>query len=138
MKAPSERTEQLALARWLDLTGALWCHVGNERKCSPMQGAMLKALGVKAGIPDVLIFTPPPKASWPVGIAIELKSKSKSARVSDGQRSWLERLSACDWLTFVCHGADEAIRNLERLGYGPTLQRDLTPMAETVTLEMKS
>ncbi len=57
---------QQAVARYLDACpGALWCHVPNEAKRGPKLAAMLKSQGLKAGVPDVLIFTPPPALPGP-------------------------------------------------------------------------
>ena len=71
MRKYPEDDLQMACARYLDLMGWLWCHVGNERKTSPRAGARLKKKGVKSGVPDILIFEPKGKYN---GLAIELKT----------------------------------------------------------------
>lgn len=76
-------------------------------------------MGVKAGVPDILIFTPPPDADA-VGAALELKA-SKRTRVTPAQLQWIEDLRDCGWVARVCYGADESIRWLKSIGY--TLER---------------
>ena len=57
---PSEEHEQRALALWLDWHKILWCHVPNGGERSKAVAGKLKAAGVKAGVPDVLVFETPP------------------------------------------------------------------------------
>jgi hypothetical protein len=113
---PTEAQEQAALAQWLDARPhILWCHVANERKCSAREGARLKRLGVKGGVPDVLIFQN--AATQRPGIAIEIKTRRPGAKATKMQCAWIEKLRLLGWLTAVCHGAQEAIRFLEAIGY---------------------
>ena len=75
-----ETNFQKTLARFLDQYGVVWCHVANERQTSIKQsrggryyspeGNKLKSMGVKKGVPDVMIFEP---RDGFVGLAIELK-----------------------------------------------------------------
>lgn len=111
-----EHVEQAHLARWLDFRGVLFCHVGNGEARSPAAGAKLKRMGVKSGVPDLLIFTPPkdPDAHWR-GVAIELKTKSGT--VSGNQKAWLRRLEDSGWLVRVCRGSQDAIHWLQSLGF---------------------
>ena len=104
---PIEYDEQVKLAEYLDMKGYCWCHVPNGGNRNVVTGAKLKKQGVKPGVPDVLIFDSP-------GIAIELKRK-KGGRLRKSQKEWLRKLAARNWITNVCHGADEAIDWLEEL-----------------------
>jgi hypothetical protein len=110
--------EQRMLAQWLDAAGVLWCHPPNEGAHKAAYYAKRARLGVKAGVPDVLIFSPPPERMTARGVAIELKSQSPTTRLTDTQRDWLESLRQCGWLARVCHGADSAIDWLQQLGFG--------------------
>lgn len=111
-KGEPERVEQVALARWLDarLPG-LWCHVPNERS-SARQAGRLAVEGVKAGVPDVLIFRRTPEGG--AGVAVELKAPSRKAAknptagTSPEQRAWLATLAQEGWKTAVCYSAEEA------------------------------
>jgi len=114
--APTEEQELKVIAEWLDLHGLLWCHVPNEGQHKVQYRVKQMAMGVKPGVPDILIFTPP-RAGTYVGTAIELKRADKSNRPTKRQKEWLVKLSELGWYTAVCYGADEAIRLLEKLGY---------------------
>ena len=137
---PSEEAEQRALAQWLDLHKILWCHVPNGGQRSKAVAGKLKAAGVKAGVPDVLVFDRPracPPSDCSIGhtmivqpndhdcplhargVAIELKrAKPAASRLSDEQEAWLHNLASAGWITRVCYGASEAIALLESLGFG--------------------
>lgn len=52
----TEAAFQATIARHLNLSGALWCHVPNEARRSAALGANLKRQGMKKGVPDILIF----------------------------------------------------------------------------------
>lgn len=112
-----EAREQRALAKWLDAVGVLWAHVPNGGNRDKVTGANLKAEGAKAGVPDVLIFTPPPLHPNAPGVALELKAP-EGAKPSDEQMAWLERLAAQGWLTAWARGFAPAVEWLQSLGYG--------------------
>lgn len=112
---PSELREQVALARRLTAAGLLWCHVPNGGYRSSREAAALAASGVKAGVPDVLVFTPPPAAPGAPGCALELKALGGSP--SEEQRVWLAALAALGWATVVAYGCDDAVEQLRLLGY---------------------
>lgn len=113
---PSEYDEQIAVAAWCDLRRLVWCHCPNETQASPKHHCDRVRAGVRAGVPDVLIFTPPPKDAAARGVAIELKRRD-NARVTAQQQYWLDSLQSCGWLARVCRGANEAIQWLHSLGY---------------------
>ena len=113
---PKESQEMRAVARWLDLAGVLWTHVPNESRRSPRQGRALKEQGMSRGVPDVMIFTPPPTEPHRRGFAIELKRQT-GGRVSPEQEQWIHDLRALNWVALTATGADVAIRYLEAWGY---------------------
>ena len=114
---PPEEAEQLALVQWLELHKIKYTHVPNEGKHKVQYRAKQKRLGVKPGIPDLLIFDRPPACPDNVGAAIELKRR-KGGTVSSEQTAWLTILQERGWAVAVCKGATEAIEFLESLGYG--------------------
>lgn len=61
-------------------------------------------MGVRAGIPDFIIF------DWMV--AIELKVGNN--KLTNAQRECRERLIALDWDYYVCRNIDEFIKAVER------------------------
>jgi len=112
-----EDEEQITLARWIDRRRPelLWTHPPNGGLRRVRQAAAFKRMGVKAGVPDILIFTPPPNTVVP-GVAIELK-REVGGTMSAAQRQWGIRLTELGWLHSVQHGATDAIKWLEELGY---------------------
>ena len=112
---PEERI-QIAVACALDAAGVLWMHCPNEGRCSKAEGARRKSRGVKAGVPDVLIFDPPPwDGPWYRGAALELKAERGSA--SAEQREWMARLATLGWATAIVKGEAEAMAQLRAWGY---------------------
>ena len=97
---------QMAVAKLLDYSNVLWCHVANERRTSIQAGARLKAKGVKKGVPDVLIFEP--KGNY-IGLAIELKIKPN--KTTKEQEYWMQELIKKGWFCDVCYSFDE-VKNL--------------------------
>ena len=73
---PTEHEEQQALAQWLDLVVGprAWCHVPNGGARRKVEAARMTAIGVKPGVPDILIFRRPPLRPEARGVAIELKA----------------------------------------------------------------
>ena len=75
---------------------------------SCVEAAHFKRLGVKAGVPDLLL-------PYPVGdhhgLWIELKSLS--GKPSPAQREWILWLREQGYCAYICRGADAAIRCIE-------------------------
>lgn len=69
-------------------------HIPNERKCSPIQGAYLKALGVQRGVSDLFIAVP---VSGFGGYWIELKAPGK--KPDEYQLRWLETMAEAGYQT---------------------------------------
>ncbi len=103
--------------RWLDLRGWLFCHVPNGGKRNKLEAVLLARMGVRAGVSDLLIFSPPPRRPGRVGTALEMKAPKGPKQGTPAQREWLERLDAVGWCTLTCRGAGDAIAALTALGY---------------------
>lgn len=116
LPVPKEDAEQRTLAAWLDLAGVRWCHVPNGGFRRPAEARIFRALGVKPGVPDVLIFTAPPAAPHLKGTAIELKRRV-GGEVSSEQLGWMAALEELGWAVALCRGACAAIDTLHALGY---------------------
>ena len=114
---PHEEVEQESLAAWLDFHGICWCHIPNEGKKTANYHMKIQRAGLKKGVPDCLIFDPPPLFPDHIGTAVELKRK-KGGSLSSEQRFWLAELETRRWKSKCCKGATEAIAWLETLGYG--------------------
>ncbi len=114
------------MADWLDLMlpRESWFHVPNGNKLKPAQAGINKAIGVKAGVPDIWIVLPPPNFPDAPGAIIELK-RVYGSKTSDEQLAWLKRMSDLGWMCNVCKGADSSIKFLETLGYQHSKRRRL-------------
>ena len=112
-KGSDEDAEQIRLASYLDSRGFLWCHVPNGGRRSRREGGKFKRMGVKPGVPDILIFDTD-RAQEATGLAIEMKRSDGKGRVRKEQKQWLADLRARGWMTAVCHGFEEARKVIER------------------------
>lgn len=110
-----EHIEQVQVAKWLDNAGVLYCSVPNAGIRPGPIGNKMKAEGMKPGVPDLLIFTPPPHGIAK-GVAVEMK-QIDGGEVSVFQHEWHESLRALGWIVIVAHGAADALRQLNALGY---------------------
>lgn len=116
MRLPLENAEQIALVSWLRARHILFTHVANERRCSAREGARLKAMGVRPGCPDLILFTPPPKNPLSRGVFIEMKRRNGGTH-NLLQESWKTALIDIGWVGGFFHGASDAVSFLKSLGY---------------------
>ena len=109
----SEHKLQVQVARLLDHSGLLWTAIPNGGKRSAITGAILKAEGVKAGYPDILIDEPfvVIDGVWRSqihGLRIELKN-GKKGRTSEHQERWIQELRKRGYRAEVCRSMDEVM-----------------------------
>lgn len=137
-RVPTEYQECADFVRWLERHGLAFTHVPMGGKRDRKEASILARIGTKPGVPDYLIFSPPPgpvpsaeetltegrltsteegRGREVVGVAVEMKRRT-GGRVSKAQAEWIETLRACGWAAFVAHGARDAIQKMESLGYG--------------------
>ena len=116
MNFSSEDNEQSMLFQWAEIA-ALTCpelrlmyHVPNEGKRSVSTGSRLKKLGLKAGVPDIVL---PVARGGYHGLYIEMKYGRNT--LTDNQRQWMDALKKAGHLTAVCYSFMEA--NDVILGY---------------------
>jgi hypothetical protein len=112
---PSEDDEQKDFIDWLELlelTGALKFTAIPNNTYTPHMSQKVKnrRMGLRAGLPDVLIAIPG------VGIVfVEMKRRKKGV-TSEAQKAWIEILNQCPGAEArVCKGADEAIKFVSEL-----------------------
>lgn len=55
MYTPREEDEQIAVVKWCDMLKIPVIHIPNEGKRSAQMGAKLKRMGLRLGVPDLLI-----------------------------------------------------------------------------------
>ena len=108
----SEHKEQCALIRWFDMQykphkGRMFA-TPNAGKRNMIAGARLKAEGMRAGVPDLML---PVARKGYNGLFIELKTKT--GRLQDNQRCWLDYLSEQGYLAVECKGWEVAKQTIE-------------------------
>ena len=101
------RWSQQASVRKMFPQLALLYHIHNERKCTPQQGARLKRMGVKSGVPD--LHLPVARGAYH-GLYLEMKTEK--GRVSANQAWWLERLRENGCCCVVCRRWEDAAHTL--------------------------
>ena len=118
MSAPTEMSEQIIVVRALRQAGILFASVPNGGRRDAREARMLKASGVVAGVPDLLIFTRPPLQPEKCGVALEMKrSNGKPSNISKAQAEWLDRLEKIGWVCLVGYGAQNAFEGLRKMGF---------------------
>jgi VRR-NUC domain len=75
---------------------------------SPIEAATLKGMGVRPGVPDLVVIKD--------GLPFALELKAEGGRLSDAQREALDAMRAAGADVGVAHGLDAALRWLEQRG----------------------
>ena len=125
---PLERAEQAAVIRWAFWMENRWpelrwlFHPANGEKREKKTAALLAALGVKRGVPD--LWLPVPRGPY-VGLAIEMK-RVNGKGPTEQQELWLDGLAEMGWRTQTCWGADEAIDLIRQYMSQPAIQLPAT------------
>jgi hypothetical protein len=111
----SEHNLQKSVASYLNNHEKLfksftWFHVPNSLRASRSQAARHKSYGMRAGVPDVIIFTPEGKT-----IFIELKVKKGT--LSAQQKRFHEKLSSLGHKVYLIKtdSPHEAVNEVERI-----------------------
>lgn len=116
MPAPTEDVLQEQVARYLDSIGLFWWHTPNNGAVGVRRGAKYKRHGVKAGIPDCLIYH---KGCL---YAIELKrakcpvNKTPKGTLQKNQIEIHEKITQNGGKVAVCHTIGEVESAL--IGWG--------------------
>jgi len=107
---PPERKSQAAVIQWSHLACRQWPElrflfaVPNAAKRSASNASLNIAMGLKAGVPDLLL---PVARGGFFGCAIEMKTRR--GVVTELQEVWLEGLRELGWRCEVCYDAGAAI-----------------------------
>lgn len=111
MKRPEEALQR-SVAAFLRVAAPdlLWFHPANGGARSPAEAGIFKAMGVRAGTPD-LVFVLPPHGS--VGF-VELKAGK--GRLSDSQREFAEAATAAGAAWAACRSLEEVVATLTKWG----------------------
>jgi hypothetical protein len=85
----------------------LYTHVSNEGKRTPFEQYKMKFLGSKAGLPDIMIFTPNKEYN---GLAIELKVGYN--KPTNNQKYWLDQLQKNNWRSCWYNNYEDVINEI--------------------------
>ncbi|MDY7559943.1 VRR-NUC domain-containing protein [Pseudomonas sp. CCC3.2] len=108
IKVPTEHEEQKSLIRWFSLQ---YPKIGNRLVAVPNGGqrnvivaSKLKAEGVRAGFPDLMLLMP--RGEF-MGLMIEMK-RVKGGSLQAEQAEWLDWLNKQGYMAVICKGAQAA------------------------------
>lgn len=106
----SEDVIHIEIYKWLidKYPAFLITHYPNEGKRTPFERWKAKILGIKSGMPDIMIYQPfkTNENLRKSGIALEVKDEKGT--LSKNQKECLKRLQYHDWLCFVVKSLEEA------------------------------
>lgn len=119
-EARTEHQEQVEVVKYLRRNKILHYAVPNGGHRHIKTASDLKAEGVVAGVPDLVIAEP---NRYYHGLYIEMKRRPKTLKsgkksfagikVSDSQKVWMQELKHRGYEVIVCYGADDAIDVIE-------------------------
>jgi hypothetical protein len=120
---------QDSVAGYLDLHPVCkdrWCHPDGASRRDERHQYWAKRLGLKAGLPDVLVFSPcfVEGKAWG-GLAMELK-RCHGGSLTKPQRHWLGVFDQLGWYAVVVRGA-QAARELIDLAYPFDVPHEMAP-----------
>lgn len=101
----SEDGEQMQLIQWCRTDPRLQFlfHIPNENTAGIKWGIRNRKLGVKSGVPDLMLPIP---AGRYHGLFIEMKTSR--GETSQNQDRWLQALNTFGYLAVVAHGWEDA------------------------------
>ena len=111
-RAPEYRL-QMAVKSYLDMAlpgDVVWYHVPNGEKHDKRTGAKLKAMGVKAGVPDLAFVLPP------AGQAAFIELKTEDGDQSSNQTAFRLSVRQAGGLEAVARSVEEVESVLRRWG----------------------
>lgn len=109
-----EEVEQIKFNIWFDKflweKDIRWFHSPNGGGRNPREGEKFKRMGVKAGVPDIILpMARVTSRSSYHGLVIELKKPDgKMSDVSETQNDWLEWFKRQNWSVHVAFGFEQA------------------------------
>ena len=94
--------------RWHGAPNIFSMHVPNGGWRTAAEGAILKSIGTRARVPDVIIIKS--------GQVFALELKADAGRLTEIQRDTIEAMEAAGATCAVVHGLDEALARLTEWG----------------------
>ena len=119
----TEAYEQINFIEWLEVKGLKFTSSASSTWTpSIMQKMKNKALGLRSGFPDLVIYINKHQhyGGLPVLVFIEMKrkklEKTPEGKASDEQMDWQACLDRVENVgSYICVGCDEAIKKIEGL-----------------------
>ena len=111
VKLGPEQEEQIKVFCWINCHPEIEpfaFHIANERKSSQIMGMILKYMGVKPGVSDIMIAIPSPPYH---GLFIELKAGRN--KPTPAQSSFLARVTQKGYLGVCVTGHEAAIETIK-------------------------
>ena len=108
---PTEEITHRAVVAHLErraLPGVFFIHVPNGEFRRPGAGGRLRAMGTRAGVPDLLLLR--------AGRLYGLELKRQSGKVNDAQRETMADLTNAGATVAVAYGLDQALAQLTAWG----------------------
>ena len=115
---PTEEMEQIALVRYLEIQQLRFSAVPSSTFTKSWSvKARNTRMGVRPGVPDLIVIIPPDRTNDAIGrvLFIELK-RVRGGVVSPDQKLWIAALNDLDSpsvIAGVARGADEAIETIQ-------------------------
>ncbi|UNQ40917.1 VRR-NUC domain-containing protein [Prescottella equi] len=111
---PTEDEEQRTVVQFLELVGLRFSHIPMSTYTTSIKVKMRNHhLGVRPGVPDLLVVIPSHRAKDGKGRVLFLEMKRrKGGRLSSDQQDWIDALNALGVKSVsahVCPGAERAI-----------------------------
>lgn len=128
MRRPEQEFQINAVAPYLDAVldpaTAMWLHVPNGGARSRVEGGILKAMGLRAGFPDILVLalvsTPAPGGDSPLIehriCLMELKKPGGGGKLNPNQVETHRRLTNIALVPFLCETLEDVRGALEADG----------------------
>jgi hypothetical protein len=98
-----------------------YCHVPSGGYRTPAEAGIFRAMGVRAGVPDLIVWTPE-------GHSFGVELKAGRGKPSDAQILWKSTLESLGHRVYVCWSLDEveAALRLERVPMvGKLMQKEM-------------
>lgn len=107
MRNNEEREEQKCVVQYLEMKHIKFTCIPNSTNTNVYQRAINKAMGLRRGLPDLLMIINKRL------VFIEMKRK-KGGKVSEEQLEWMRRLNDCDNIyCYVCEGFESAKEKID-------------------------
>jgi hypothetical protein len=140
-KKPRKQPEQEFQRNTAHLLGLIlhspveWTAIGHGGG-GPVRGAILKAMGLKAGFPDIIISVPFQNGMLKTSLMVGLELKSPDGVLSHSQKLQHAALERSNWHLFVCRTPEEVLAALDTAGV-PHLPYRLWPSGAVQIVKVK-